>query len=250
MFEVHQPIDVKLARDIGPQKRSAIIIDNFYENPDEVRELCLRKNAEDKIDSEVEGLAGTRIELEELGGVLRDRLGHLFCDLCFDTFVWGENPDPSCFFSRLEEMTFAYNIVTDKTLVDKPIGIIPHQEVYEACPSERHSHTQFGGIVFLNKPEECRGGTNLYSLDGEMTVPYLGDPKIPWENGEEDLDNIDQFKHIRSSIDNDGHWKVEHTFEMVYNRFILYQGKNLHAADIDLGWFNDETPRINQVFFL
>ena len=59
MFEVHQPIDVKLARDIGPQKRSAIIIDNFYENPDEVRELCLRKHAEDKIDSEVEGLAGT-----------------------------------------------------------------------------------------------------------------------------------------------------------------------------------------------
>lgn len=57
------------------------------------------------------------------------------------------------------------------------------------------------------------------------------------------------FKYIKNSIENDGYWKVEHTFEMVYNRFVLYEAKNLHGQCVDLGMFTDYS-RINQVLFL
>ena len=41
MFEINDG-DILVATDIGPQKKSAMIMDNFYKDPDSVRELCLK----------------------------------------------------------------------------------------------------------------------------------------------------------------------------------------------------------------
>ena len=42
MFEVNPELEITAITDIGPEDRSAIVIDNFYANPDEVRNLALK----------------------------------------------------------------------------------------------------------------------------------------------------------------------------------------------------------------
>ena len=42
MFEVNPDLEITAITDIGPEDRSAIVIDNFYANPDEVRNLALK----------------------------------------------------------------------------------------------------------------------------------------------------------------------------------------------------------------
>ena len=48
----------------------------------------------------------------------------------------------------------------------------------------------------------------------------------------------------------DGVWKVEHEFEMVYNRMIMYESDVLHSPNADPTMFKDGYDRINQVVFL
>ena len=41
MFEVSRDHELKVVSNIGTDNRNAIVIDNFYDNPDEVRSLAL-----------------------------------------------------------------------------------------------------------------------------------------------------------------------------------------------------------------
>ena len=42
MFELNPMMDITAVVDVGPDNRSAMVIDNFYENPEEVRQLALK----------------------------------------------------------------------------------------------------------------------------------------------------------------------------------------------------------------
>ena len=91
----------------------------------------------------------------------------------------------------------------------------------------------------MNTPEECAGGTNIYSFDGRTTLPYGSD--IEQQCGK-------SFDDINSSLKKYP-WKVEHEFEMIYNRCILYEADILHGQNVDLGMFV-EYDRINQTLFM
>lgn len=176
MFELNDNLDIKIAKDIGPQKRSAIIIDNFYKNPDEIRELALQQS----VDGNRElcgGLPGTRIFVDTME--VQQNLSALLTDLCFDINIWGRAPKYIPFQEELSNLRFLVNVVNDETLLKHPTGIIPHQDFYEDVPYDIHLNSEFGAVIYLNTPEECAGGTSLYSLNGEMTVPRIDNPHIP-----------------------------------------------------------------------
>jgi len=249
MFELSDELEIKIATNIGPQKRSAVVIDNFYKNPDEIRNLCLESHRSSNKEL-CSGLPGTRVFLDL--PEVKDNLTELLLDLCFDTNIWVKQPEIQSFLHKLSKMRFLCNVIDDESLLKRPFGIIPHQDYYSNAPTDMHLNNQFGAVIYLNTPEECAGGTSLYSLNGEMTVPRLDNPYIPpHPDGltEKDMSPREVFNYIKNSMDNDGHWKVEHTFEMVYNRFVLYEAKNLHGQCVDLGMFTDYS-RINQVIFL
>ena len=42
MFELSDSLEVIAITDVGPEKRNAMLIDNFYKNPDEVRQIALK----------------------------------------------------------------------------------------------------------------------------------------------------------------------------------------------------------------
>ena len=247
MFDLSDDLEVKVLKDIGPQKKSVVVIDNFYKDPDSVRQLCLDSHKRND-PGLLSYLPGERVYLET--SAVKQKIKHVFDDLCFDTNIWsgGRWQNKEWYEREWGRAAFMCNVINDKTLLAKPDGIIPHQDKYDL--SMPPLFTQFGAVIYLNTPEECAGGTNLWSFDGQMSLPFKGPTGIEAPSYDQDsMTEEEIFDHIHWSLLNNDRWRVEHEFEMVYNRMALYESRVLHSQNVDLGMFT-EYDRINQVLFM
>ncbi len=226
MFELGDDIEVTVLLDIGVDRKSAVIIDNLYKDPDEIREFSLSKSS----DGLKGGMPGNRVfeETDEL----RYNLKPLFDQLCFDD-IWQTNREE--YEEQWDKSAYMCNLITDDTIRNNAVGLIPHQDNYRLQPLSG----QFGVVIYLNTPEECNGGTSMWSYDGSMTVDesfsFLYDNRHA------------SYETIQSIMDEK--FEKEHLLEMKYNRAVMYPTDVLHSADLKLGWF-DKYPRIAQVLFL
>ena len=277
MFEINGDARVIAFKDI--KGRSAIIIDDFYRDPDEVRELALSLEYTEDPDR-IAGFPGKRGYLDTTE--VKDKLYNLFLDLC-NNKLWKQKeqktqlledgsfkiPLPSKirpfnlddFNISWSEQAFMVNCTNDSLIVKNPLAEIPHQDYWEKDTEEEYRF-QFGSVIFLNTPDECAGGTNLYSYNGQMSIPSN---KEGIQNLKDQYDfdvslgpvltsmsDDYKFKYIKDKVnskDRNNPFKVEFEAEMKYNRMFLYQSDVLHKGEIDLGMFTDY-DRINQVFFL
>ena len=73
--------------------------------------------------------------------------------------------------------------------------------------AEKH---KWAALVFLNKPEECEGGTKFYEFKDDTPM---------WEPSEKDA----------------------YTIEMKYNRMILYEADHCHGAILNRDMFKAKT---------
>lgn len=274
MFEPNQDAKFIAFKDI--KGRSAIIVDDFYENPDEIRELALSIKYSDQ-EGLTGGFPGMRGSLENFE--VKEKLYNLYLDLCSNDKLWkikkqktqlledGSFKIPldkknrpfnlDDFNSNWDKQGFMVNCTNDSFLKKNPMGIIPHQDYWENEPSE-NQELQFGSVIFLNTPDECAGGTNLYSYNGEMSIS--SDWKPEWLSKNSDTYDIRgpvltampdhyKFKYIKDRVNGNDPYTCEFEADMVYNRMFLYQSDVLHSADVDLGMFTNYN-RMNQIFFL
>ena len=267
MFELNGDAKVTAFKDINTE-RSAIVVDDFYKDPDEVRELALSLKYGDGSDL-IGGFPGIRASLGT--PEVKEKLYNLYLDLCSNKLWKGKvqktqlledgsfriplrrknKPfDVEDFERNWDNQGFMVNITNDYFLKRNPLGIIPHQDYWENKPDWDSSY-QFGSVIYLNTPEECAGGTNLYSYRGEMSM--IGDPITVGEtyniNGPvlESFSEEQKFKYTKDKVNKQ--YTVEFEADMVYNRMFLYQSDVLHSADVDLGMFTNYN-RMNQIFFL
>jgi hypothetical protein len=286
MFELNGDARIIAFRDI--KGRSAIIVDDFYKDPDEVRELALSLQYKDKSESSlVGGFPGGRSFLDTLE--VKEKLYNLYLDLCSKK-LW-EIPDritdvfqaKDCdnwstkgitlkedgsfniplikknrpfnvedFESNWNRQRFMVNVTNDDLLIKDPLHIMPHQDYWE----DEDPTYQFGSVIYLNTPDECPGGggTNLYSYRGEMYVPnrmQMFDATMGFwmEECLKKETDIEKFKYLKSKVDGEELYTVEFEAEMKYNRMFLYPADVLHMANVDLGMFTDYN-RINQILFM
>jgi hypothetical protein len=246
MFELNENAFIKVYKHI--QGRTAIIIDDFYKNPDEIRELALSLKY-GVAPGLVSGFPGMRCSLQTLE--LKEKLYNLYLDLCRSCGPLREDD----FERNWDNQGFMVNCTNDSFIKKSPLANVPHQDYWEG-DDELISPYQFGSVIYLNTPDECAGGTTLYSWKGEMSIPL--DRKPEWkQNMSETYDIIgpvvtsmsDDYKFKLTKDKIDKQYTVEFEANMVYNRMVLYQADVLHKANIDLGMFTDYN-RINQVFFM
>ena len=251
IFKLNDELEIKVAR-LGVDNRSVVIVDNFYKYPDKVRELALQQPL--KNDQElVSGFPGwrTHVNTIEVG----DELYDFFLDLCIDEDIWqrGYQLNLKQFDKGWESMSFMCNVLNDESLIGDPLGIIPHQDNYSDVRVDDGKkyipNFEFGSVIYLNTPEECAGGTNIYSWDGTLTIPKRVTSGIPKPLNEDGMSDRDIFEYVHHHLYHNERWKVVHQFEMVYNRMCLYQSDNLHGQWVDLGMFTDYN-RLNQVLFM
>ena len=250
MFEPNDEFELIVLTNIGPEKRSAIVIDNFYKNPDEIRQLSLtHPQLTVKDDPElIGGLPGNRVYIPT--DEVTNQLKSVFLQLCSELPIWKHKFDENVFNNvwKIKNGGLTCNIVNDRTLLQHPRGIIPHQDYYRQ-ESPIDEKVQFGCVIYLNTPEECKGGTSLYSYQGQMSIPISNTYELYYTENEEEIPKSLLFDKIQTNLTQSSDWKVEKHFPMRYNRCVLYEADVLHSAVFDLGMFKDYS-RINQVLFM
>ena len=93
--------------------------------------------------------------------------------------------------------------------------------------------TGWAGLIYLNKDDECKGGTGFYTYKGHQVNPK--------QDGLWDKDYV---------CDSIGPWELMHLAEMKFNRMIMYPATVMHTPYDKPGFFEGDDYRLVQVFFL
>ena len=154
MFELNSELSAKV---IGVIDSQVIEINNFYKDPDTVREYALSSKKYTKEDNEdlIAGAVGRRVceDTLELGHQLKNALEslcqHPGWDIDFDKdhhdYYWSG-------------MRFQVNVTNNQEILDDGRDMIAHVD------GPRH---KWACVVYLNTTDECEGGTGFYQYDPE-----------------------------------------------------------------------------------
>jgi len=214
---------------IGPENSKIVYVDNFYKNPDMVRDLALTIPCTNN-PIIMAGAPGSRVDayynFEPLTPFFTNILGG----------VYGDNMEkhqisPQKVQDSMKGLTFCVNVTQSENL--KPI--VPHVD--------DDSGQLYAATVYLNKDDECAGGTSFYTLEGNQ----LGGPDQidAW------LKKKGKYPYYDNYItDSEEEWEMIHLAEMKYNRFVMYPANIYHTGYIKPGMFVGDTWRLVQMFFL
>ena len=214
-FAINTPVDATVEL-MGWEEFPIVYIDNFYKNPDKVRNLALR----------TPGTKSPRI----LGGVPGERV-----DISFNLEhiwpIWIEIAESVYGLEQKERKAFEMSCMNFSFSVNVTQSHFRRKKPHIDLPDV--SDRGWAGVVYLNKPKECKGGTGFYTYNGQQ-----GNPR---------QDGIWQKEYINDSI---GPWELIHLAEMKYNRMIMYPANVLHTPYDKEGFFTDDVYRLVQAFFL
>ena len=161
IFEINPDYDVTLQK-FGPLKQSVVVVDNFYKNPYEVRQLALNIPA-----SRNKRIRGNNpayrinafYELESMAWIYDQLARQYFSEV---TNMW----DPEYMHRSFMNATFMVNVMQTDDL--PPI-----------CPHiDNPSGVNLASTIYLNDANECAGGTSFYTFGGRTFHKASGVPII------------------------------------------------------------------------
>lgn len=212
---------------IGPEKTRIIYVDNFYKNPDMVRDLALTIPPT-RNPIIMAGAPGSRVDAYYDFSPMSEFFHYVFRNVYGD--IVKEVSDERIFDS-MKGLTFCVNVTQSNNL--NPI--VPHVD--------DTGDLLFAATVYLNKPEECAGGTSFYTLEGEQRSS--ADKIDTW------LKKVGKYPYYDNYVtDSESDWEMIHLAEMKYNRFVLYPANILHTGYIKPEMFTGDIHRLVQMFFV
>ena len=204
MFEVSEKFNVRVIKNI--KGRSLVVIDNFYKNPDEIRELGLRSVEPNVGHKSNDGRwPGYRSEdLNKIDVKLNQRIMtkilNCYWNLGHEQIFWNQCKMRFNLIPKLDK---------DKNNL-KNRGWIHRDDGYE-----------FGGVIYLNKYPEKDTGTSIYEpkkLENLFYNSYSDEIRNKFYGGVEVTD--DEYEiGFTSTEDN---WKETVKVENVYNRLFAF----------------------------
>ena len=214
-FAINTPVDARVEL-MGWEEIPIVYIDNFYKNPNMVRNLALKSPP----------TSDPRI----LGGVTGSRVASFF-DFQHIYPIWVEiaqnvfglkKEEQEKFEASMFSTPFSVNVTQSK---DRPD--LPHIDLPDV------TSRGWAGLIYLNKGDECKGGTGFYTYKGHQVNPK--------QDGLWDKDYV---------CDSIGPWELMHLAEMKFNRMIMYPATVMHTPYDKPGFFEGDDYRLVQVFFL
>ena len=214
-FAINTPVDARVEL-MGWEEIPIVYIDNFYKNPNMVRNLAIKSPP----------TSDPRI----LGGVTGSRVASFF-DFQHIYPVWVEiaqgvfglkKEEEDKFEASMFSTPFSVNVTQSK---DRPD--LPHIDLPDI------TSRGWAGLIYLNKGDECKGGTGFYTYKGHQVNPK--------QDGLWDKDYV---------CDSIGPWELMHLAEMKFNRMIMYPSNVLHGAYDKPEFFEEDIFRLVQSFFI
>ena len=215
-FAVNEEVTARVEL-MGWQEFPIVYIDNFYKNPDKVRNLALRCPPTDN--PRICGKSpGTRVNMN----MNLDHIHEVWKCIADNVYALRLG-EVNAFDKACLEVPFSVNVTQSKDRFRIPHIDYPFESEIKG----------WAGVIYLNKGKECQGGTAFYNYKGQQVNPE--------QNG------IWEEDYVSDSI---GPWELIHLAEMKYNRMIFYPTNVLHGSYDKPGFFEDDNYRLTQVFFL
>lgn len=230
VFEVNSEYELSVI-ELEPERARIAVVDNFYKNPDLVRDLVLTipPSTNDRICNNLPyGADSGRIN----AFYTMDHLGPAYDEIVKK--VWPkiyQQYQPDYFLESFKQATFMVNVMTSTNLPPR----LPHVDSADK--------RLFASAIYLNTPEECAGGTAFYTFGDKL---YASDIETPARTI--DVAGTQASDHF--TIDDCGDWKRVGMAEMKYNRMIIYSQNMFHSAYVKPEMFVNGTYRLNQQFFV
>jgi hypothetical protein len=224
-FEINEDFEWQML-EVGPEKARVIVVDNFYKNPELVRDLALM----------IPPTTNERILTNLPSGPTSGRINAFYIldhmAPAFDRIYREALPDihiqmyPGAVYDSFKNATFMVNVMTSENLPPRP----PHIDYPDA--------RAYAALVYLNTPDECAGGTGFYTFNGS-------------QQGNSSHVDVEQTRlPDKFMCESEGAWEKVEMVEMKWNRMVMYPQAIYHNAYIKPGMFTGNTYRINQVFFI
>ena len=196
-------------------KKPVFVIDNFYKDPDKVRQFALESDLYDDKDR-LAGAIGRRVWREEPDVIseLNICLSDVFKQLCTHE-DWHIEFDEEHHKNKWETMRFVVNVTNDDEIVAS--------ERWDDIFHVDGPYNKWASLVFLNTPEE---------YGEENSVPGTGFCTIQKPTKE-----VPKPKP-----------KLQYVCPMKYNRAILYDANMVHGAIMKPGMYKTY-DRLTQIMF-
>ena len=198
----------------------AICVDNFYSNPDEVREFALSQDFYSPVPRTWPGS--------------RTKELHLIDRIFFDQFC---NKLFSLFFD-LDSSTIDY-------VVNTSFQLVPPMDPDPMSPKNTgwvhfDENTIFAGVVFLTPDIELNCGTSIFNLVDEN--------KLDLSTAKEDFFSNKHVGNYDNLISNHRSAYIETIrFNNIYNRLICFDAECAHGVN---NFYSSTESRLTQVFFI
>ena len=193
------------------------VYDNVYRNPDKVRDYCSKQIF---TKDSLPGVYSVKkdVDVWACDSVVR-HLGGNF------KYILREISKRYRIFNN----DIARTIILKSSVINEPLNVQIHQDLVKPTIEEFFiERDAWQSVIYLNKPEECSGGTTTYMLKRAYDLGY-----IPGQQ--------------KNALKEEDFIETSYT-KMKYNRLVTYPGHVWHAAKIeDVDSFKD-FYRIVQTF--
>ena len=231
-----------------PDKFWPVTLDNFFENPDEIRELGLRSLESDKViksrddDGEWPGYRSEPLwEIdEELTHRITEKILSCYFNLDFERISWDQSWLQFHLISSLDKDK---NNIKNKGWIHRD-GIDPRHPQKAQFDNVRSE--ELAGLIYLTPDIERNTGTSLFNMKKDKTLKdwdKTHEARMPLFKGDpiNDEEIKEQWEKHRSCF-------IEKLrFENIYNRLIMYDAKEFHAAN---SFYTSKNNRLTLVFFI
>lgn len=205
------------------KKFPVTVLDNFYENPDLVRQFALSLKFNPTPDGKWPGERTEPLYDVNLNffNTFCNKLFSLFFDFEYDDVNWSVETT----FQKVSKFSNKEHSLFNVGWIHKDPCI-------------------FSGVIYLNPNPEKNTGTSVYKLrDGECDDSKQLE-KYKLYVGEE----IDESVYEKSILYNNNKFEESIRVENFYNRIVLFEGGQYHG--VPSFYTNSNEPRLTQVFFV
>lgn len=202
----------------------ALCIDNFYNNPDEVRDFALSLDFKKQPGNYPGERSDYLYEVDQkFFNMFCKKLFSIFYNYNFDYIEWNVNT----IFQKI------YPYSEDR---NSPLNSgWYHQDL----------HSVAAGVIYLNPNSNLDAGTTIGEINTLSEIDY---DDYSYRNKLYAGENIDRLKYQKKILDHNSKFNKTLEFKNVYNRLILYDACYWHKETNFLA--NDYEPRLTQVFFI
>ena len=237
-----------------------VTVDNFFKNPDKIREFSLSLPFSKKKQGYFPGVRSQiKIDTTEIKKGFTNILQNVFKETNYKLKI-----------SELNVNMINSNFNGEFKDRDKKEYFCPH---HDSLPWQNPMRFRklFASTVWLNTPEECNGGTSFWKnkdIDSQCflskkylnrmfdilkSLPSFEKECLNWVDKYTDAKKFEDSKNIEVKnkwwVESNDKWELLDITEMKYNRMVMYQGIYFHTQHVQKDWFN-KFPRMSLQFFM